>query len=229
MMTAQSSGMWNIRLRATALPSTSARSQAPMATSHNSQLGQRVHLGYQSRQHWARSLPGHHAQAGGDDLHEDGHQAGQPDHPQEPVLELSAALQVRPPVAGVHVADADQNRRPDEGPPLLPEARLMVRHSDRTVHPLQRHVTEVEGCWFHLLLYLAGARGAWGFVFKIYLTGNRRRLVVATDYHVPKLKYSDPSLHLAASLTSDVLRPYSFFSLRDPSDESKAAVAKSCP
>ena len=57
MMTAQSSGMWNSRLRATALPSTSARSQAPMATSQNSQLGQRVQRGYQSRQHWARSLP----------------------------------------------------------------------------------------------------------------------------------------------------------------------------
>ena len=57
MMTAHSNGMWNIRFSATALPSTSARSQAPMATSHNSQLGQRVQRGYQSRQHWARSLP----------------------------------------------------------------------------------------------------------------------------------------------------------------------------
>ena len=57
MMTAQSSGIWNIRFRATALPSTSARSHAPMATSLISQLGQRVHLGYQSRQHCARSLP----------------------------------------------------------------------------------------------------------------------------------------------------------------------------
>ena len=57
MMTAHSKGIWNIRLRATALPSTSAKSQAPMATSLISQLGQRVHLGYQSRQHWARSFP----------------------------------------------------------------------------------------------------------------------------------------------------------------------------
>ena len=88
-------------------------------------------------------LAGHHAQSGGDHLHEDGHQAGQPDHPQKPVLELRAALQVRSPVAGVHVADADQNRRPDESPPLLPEAGLMVRHLDRTVHSLQRHVPEV--------------------------------------------------------------------------------------
>ena len=57
MMTAHSRGIWKSRLRATALPSTSARSQAPMAISHSSQLGQRVHRGYQSRQHWARSLP----------------------------------------------------------------------------------------------------------------------------------------------------------------------------
>ena len=57
MMTAHSSGMWNSRLSATALPSTSARSQAPMASSHNSQFGQRVQRGYQSRQHCARSLP----------------------------------------------------------------------------------------------------------------------------------------------------------------------------
>ena len=28
-----------------------------MATSLINQLGQRVHLGYQSRQHWARSFP----------------------------------------------------------------------------------------------------------------------------------------------------------------------------
>ena len=57
MMTAHSSGIWNNRLRATALPKTSARSQAPMATSLINQLGQRVHLGYQSRQHCARSFP----------------------------------------------------------------------------------------------------------------------------------------------------------------------------
>ena len=57
MMTAQRSGMWNSRLSATALPSTSARSQAPIATSVRSQLGHRVHPGSQSREHCARSLP----------------------------------------------------------------------------------------------------------------------------------------------------------------------------
>ena len=46
-----------ISARLGALPSTSARSQAPMATSLISQLGQRVHVGYHSRQHWARSFP----------------------------------------------------------------------------------------------------------------------------------------------------------------------------
>ena len=140
MMTAHSRGIWNIRLRATALPSTSAKSQAPMATSLISQLGQRVHWGYQSRQHWARSLPVTTPRASGNYLHEDRHQAGESDHPQEPVLVLSAALQVGPPVAGVHVADADQNRGADESPPLLPKAGLMMRHIDGTVHAFQRHV-----------------------------------------------------------------------------------------
>src|SRR5579871_1524823 len=73
---------------------------------------------------------GDHAQSGGNYLHEDGHQAGQADHPQKSVLEVSAALQVRPPVTGVHVADADENRRPDESSPLLPKAGQMVRHLD---------------------------------------------------------------------------------------------------
>ena len=42
---------------ATALPSTSARSQAAMATSASSQLGTRVQAGYSSRQACARSRP----------------------------------------------------------------------------------------------------------------------------------------------------------------------------
>jgi len=45
MMTAQVSGMPKSRLRATALPSTSARSVAAMASSQDSQLGQRVQRG----------------------------------------------------------------------------------------------------------------------------------------------------------------------------------------
>src|SRR5271166_86669 len=85
-------------------------------------------------------LPSHHAQSGGNDLHENGHEAGQPDYPQEAVLELSAALQVRSPVAGVHVTNVDQVLWPYKRPPLLPESGLVVRHLDGTVHPLQRHV-----------------------------------------------------------------------------------------
>ena len=42
---------------ATAPPSTSAMSHAMIATSAMSQFGKRVHRGYQSRQHWARSRP----------------------------------------------------------------------------------------------------------------------------------------------------------------------------
>ena len=57
MMMAHDIGMWNSKLRATALPSDSAKSVAPMAISIVIQLGQRAHFGYQSRQHWAKSLP----------------------------------------------------------------------------------------------------------------------------------------------------------------------------
>src|SRR5665213_4229080 len=57
MRTAQKIGMWKSRLMATALPSTSARSQAPIAISDDIQFGYRVHLGYQSRHACARSLP----------------------------------------------------------------------------------------------------------------------------------------------------------------------------
>ena len=81
---------------------------------------------------------GHHAQAGGDDLHEDGHQAGKANHPEEPVFELRSGREVRAPVARVHVADADQNGRPDKSSPLVPEARLRRGHLDAAVHPLER-------------------------------------------------------------------------------------------
>ena len=142
MMTAQNSGIWNNKFRATALPSTSARSQAPMATSPISQLGQRVQRGYHSRQHWARSFPVTTPKRRRDHLHEHGHQAGQTDHPQEPVLELGAALQVGAPVAGVHVADAHQQRRPDERPNLSPKAGFMAGHGDCAVYPFQRHMVD---------------------------------------------------------------------------------------
>ena len=99
MITAHSSGMWNIRLSATALPSTSARSHAPMASSQNSQFGQRVQRGIPVAAALRQVFSGDHAQPRGNDLHENRHQAGQPDHPQQAVFELRAARQVGAPVA----------------------------------------------------------------------------------------------------------------------------------
>ncbi len=68
--------MWNSRLSATALPSTSARSQAAIAISHSSQLGQRVHARIPVAAALGQVLAGHDAQPRGDDLQEDRHQAG---------------------------------------------------------------------------------------------------------------------------------------------------------
>ena len=90
-------------------------------------------------------LAGDHAQPRRDDLKDNGHQTGQGNDPQQTVLELCPASQVRAPVSGVHVADADENRRPDKRPPLLPEASLMVRHFHSAMHPLQRRVGRMPG------------------------------------------------------------------------------------
>ena len=111
-----------------------------MATSPSSQLGQRVQRGIPVAAALGQVLAGHHAQPGRNHLQEHGHQAGQADDPQQPVLELGAALQVGAPVAGVHVADAHQHGRPDERPHLPPEAGLMVGQWHGAVHPFQRHL-----------------------------------------------------------------------------------------
>ena len=63
------------------------------------------------------------------------------DHPEQAVLELRAALQVGAPVARVHVADADEDGRADEGPPLPPEAGFVVRHRDGAVDVFEREIT----------------------------------------------------------------------------------------
>ena len=76
-------------------------------------------------------LAGDDAEPGGDDLEEDGHQAGEGDDPEQVVFELSAALEVGAPVAGVHVADADQQGGADVGAPLFPEGGAVV--GDATV------------------------------------------------------------------------------------------------
>ena len=59
------------------------------------------------------------------------------DDPQQPVLELGSSGQIGSPVARVHVADADKQRRSDVSPPLLPECGLMVRDFDGPVHAFE--------------------------------------------------------------------------------------------
>ena len=69
-------------------------------------------------------LSGDHAQTGGDDLHEDGHQAGEADHPEQSVFELRAARQIGAPVARVHVADADREWPVRRTPAIAARSRL---------------------------------------------------------------------------------------------------------
>jgi len=95
-------------------------------------------------------LPGDNPEPGRDHLHKDGHQAGQADHPLQPVLELSAALEVSSSVTGVHITNTYQNRRANEGPPLFPETRLMMWNIDGAVHVLQRHVARQRSGGFSL-------------------------------------------------------------------------------
>ena len=85
-------------------------------------------------------LAGHNAQTGGNDLHENRHQAGQTDHPEKTEFELRAPLQIGAPIARVHVTHADEQGRPDKSPPVLPETGLARRHRHRPVHPLQRQM-----------------------------------------------------------------------------------------
>ena len=145
MTTAQNSGMWNSRFSATALPSTSARSQAATASSLSSQLGQRVQRGIPVAAALRQVFAGDDAEPRGDHLHEDGHEAGEADDPEQAVLELRSGLQVGAPVAGVHVADADQDGRADERAPLLPESGLVVGNGDGAVHALERGVMAGRG------------------------------------------------------------------------------------
>ena len=78
-----------------------------------------------------------HAQTGGNDLHEDGDEASEANHPQQSVLILRAGLKIRAPIARVHVPDTYKNGRTHESPPLLPEARLVMGDLDGAVHSLQ--------------------------------------------------------------------------------------------
>jgi hypothetical protein len=51
-------------------------------------------------------------------------------------------LEVGAPVAGVHVADADQDGGTNESPPLLPETGLVMGHGDGTVYAFERGVAD---------------------------------------------------------------------------------------
>ena len=101
-------------------------------------------------------LPGDHPQARRERLHEDGHEAGESDDPEEAVLVLRSRLEIRPPVAGVHVADADENRGPHEGPPLPEEPLGMMGDGDGAVDAL-------EGGMAHALRLVRGFVSGKGF------------------------------------------------------------------
>ena len=97
MITAHSNGMWNNRLSATALPRTSARSQAPMATSLISQLASASTTG--TSRGIGKVFAGDDAEARGNTRIKIA-TAGEADDPQQTVFELSAALEIGAPVAG---------------------------------------------------------------------------------------------------------------------------------
>ena len=127
MMTAQSSGMWNEPVERDG----AAEHFGKVAGADGNFAHQPVRPARPARipvtTALRQILSSNDPEAGGDNLHEDRHDAGEPHHPKKSVLELRSALQVSAPVAGVHVADADEDGGPDEGPPLLPEAGLVMR------------------------------------------------------------------------------------------------------
>ncbi len=88
---------------------------------------------------------GDDAEARGDDLHEDGHDGGECDDPEESEFELGAALEVGAPVAGVHVADGDEDGGSDEGAPLAPEAGGVMGDVDGGMHAFEGGVSGVGG------------------------------------------------------------------------------------
>ena len=78
------------------------------------------------------------AEPGGGNLHDDRHEAGGGDDPKEIELVFRAGFEVGPPVAGVHITDADQERWARERAQLSPESPLGRWDRDRAVEPLQR-------------------------------------------------------------------------------------------
>src|SRR5205085_2420737 len=67
---------------------------------------------------------GYYSEASRHDLQENGHKAGNGNHPQQAVFELRSGGEVGAPVAGVHVANAYEERGANVRAPLLPESRL---------------------------------------------------------------------------------------------------------
>ena len=120
MITPQTSGTPKSRLRATAEPITSARSQAMIAISQRTQRTIDDRLRVLLAAGLREVLAGHHAELHAQRLQEHRHQVRQQDHPDEGVAELGAAGEVGRPVAGVHVADADQVAGAGEGEEAAP-------------------------------------------------------------------------------------------------------------
>ena len=124
-------------MSATALPSTSARSQARDRQFAEEPVGPTRPPRIPVATALSQVLAGDHTEPSRGDLQEDGHQAGQSDDPEQPVLELCSSREIGPPVARIHVADADQQGRSDESPPLRPESRLMVRDFNGSVQAFE--------------------------------------------------------------------------------------------
>ena len=107
-----------------AAPSTSARSQAAMAISHSTQRAMVMGRGYVSRQACARSRPVTMPRRALSVWSRMAMQVGHQQDPEQAVAEARAAFQVGGPVAGVHVADADQVGGAGEGEHTPPEGHL---------------------------------------------------------------------------------------------------------
>ena len=113
-------GMPNSRLSASALPSSSARSQATIAISHriHSAIDDRLRVivAARLRQVAARRHAEPHAQR----LQQDRHQIRNQDDAEQRVAELRSAGDVGRPIAGIHVADRDKIAGTQKGEESLP-------------------------------------------------------------------------------------------------------------
>ena len=88
---------------------------------------------------------GDDAEPRGENLHEDGHEAGDADDPEEAVFVLRARGEVCAPVAWVHVTDGNEERGADEGAVLPPEPGRHGRDGDGGVEAFERRMGERNG------------------------------------------------------------------------------------